>query len=57
MSQGEYEEALPLYHRALHINVEALGLEHSEVAMVRQSLASFRIESPIKWNIIAFPIG
>jgi tetratricopeptide (TPR) repeat protein len=37
--RGRYDEAQPLYERALRIRVEKLGPEHAKVARVRYNMA------------------
>lgn len=39
--QGNYEEARPLYERALEICEKVLGAEHPSTEVIRQNLASF----------------
>jgi hypothetical protein len=40
-SQGKYDEAEPLYRRALLINEQTLGPEHPDVVVRRDNLAEF----------------
>jgi tetratricopeptide (TPR) repeat protein len=43
MEQGSYEEAVPLYERALHIWEQAWGSEHPEVADDLEHLAELNM--------------